>query len=325
MCKSLLVVFSFCVLSFSQVSHASTSADDNAVTVKLKPVKVGPHSYYVQGLAGAATAENQGFMSNAGFVVTQDGVVVFDTLGTPPLGEALIRVIRSITSQPIKRVIISHYHADHIYGLQAFKAIGAEIWAHQRGQEYLASPVAPQRLEQRRTELFPWVDENTRLLPADKWLTGDTEFEMGKVHFLLRYAGPAHAPEDMVMLVQEDGVLYSGDLIFKGRVPYVGDADSKMWLAALDKLLALKPRPKHLVPGHGGASSNPTGDLQLTRDYLYYLRTSMGKAAKELIPFEEAYAATSWKKYERLPAFKQANKANAYNTYLLMEREELSQ
>lgn len=316
--KSLLVVFSFCLLP---VAHAS----DNAVTVKLKPVKVGAHSYYVQGLAGAASAENQGFMSNAGFVVTQDGVVVFDALGSPPLGEALIKVIRGVTKQPIKRVIVSHYHADHIYGLQAFKAIGAEIWAHQGGQEYLASPVAGQRLEQRRAELFPWVDENTRLLPADKWLSGDedVEFELGKVHFLLKHAGPAHSPEDLVMLVKEDGVLYSGDLIFKGRVPYVGDANSKMWLASLDRLLALKPAPKHLVPGHGAASSNPAADLKLTRDYLHTLRTTMGKAVKNMMSFDEAYAATSWKKYERLPAFSQANRRNAYNTYLLMEREEL--
>jgi len=86
-------------------------------------------------------------------------------------------------------------------------------------------------------------------------------------------------------------------------------------------LLALKP--KHLVPGHGAASSNPIRDLKLTRDYLLTLRASMGKAVKNFVPFDEAYAAASWKKYEHLPAFKQANRFNAYNTYLLMEKEEL--
>jgi glyoxylase-like metal-dependent hydrolase (beta-lactamase superfamily II) len=99
----------------------------------LQPIKASAHVYYVQGMSGVASEENQGFNSNAGFVVTKEGVVVFDALGTPVLGEKLIAAIRKITDQPIKRVIVSHFHADHVYGLQAFKAIGAEIWAHRRG------------------------------------------------------------------------------------------------------------------------------------------------------------------------------------------------
>lgn len=309
----------FPVLLLLFVSLSARAADD--ATVAVKPVKVGAHSYYVQGLAGTATAENQGFMSNAGFVVTSDGVVVFDTLGTPPLGAELIRQIRKITRQPIRRVIVSHFHADHIYGLQAFKAIGAEIWAHSGGRAYLASDEAVKRLEQRRELLFPWVGENTRLLPADKWLDGGARFEMGGVHFELHYAGPAHSPEDMVLFVKEDGVLFSGDLVFKGRIPFVGDADSKAWLAALDRLIELKP--KIVVPGHGAASRNAIADLAFTRDYLRYLRESMHKGLDNMEPFDEVYTKTSWKKFEHLPAFAAANRANAYNTYLLLETEAL--
>lgn len=299
-----------------------SAAEMTPATVKMTPIKVGPHSYYVQGMSGAASSANQGFMSNAGFVVTKDGVVVFDSLGTPPLAEALVKAIRKITPQPIKLVIVSHYHADHIYGLQVFKDLGAEIWAHKLGQQYLASDIAQKRLAQRREELFPWVDEHTRLVPADKWLDGDKDFEMGGVHFQLRYAGPAHSPEDMAMFVQEDGVLYAGDLVFKGRVPFVGDADSKAWLAALDKLIAF--HPKELVPGHGAASNTPAKDLALTRNYLAYLRKTMGQAVADLIPFDEAYDNTDWSAYAKLPAFKEANRRNAYNTYLLMEKESLS-
>jgi glyoxylase-like metal-dependent hydrolase (beta-lactamase superfamily II) len=299
----------------------SQAADYAAVSVKVTPVKVGTHSYYVQGLSGAASSENQGYMSNAGFVVTPAGVVVFDTLGTPSLAAELVRQIRKITHQPIKRVIISHYHADHYYGTQVFKALGAEIWAHKNGRGAINTDAAAARLAQRKETLFPWVDEHTKLMPADIWLDGDTDFEMGGVHFALRFVGPAHSDEDMAMLVKEDGVLYAGDLVFKGRVPFVGDADSKAWLAALDKLIALQPRV--MVPGHGGVSNKPLADLTLTRDYLNYLRASMGKAVNDLVPFEEAYASTDWSKYAKLPAFKQANRPNAYNTYLLMEKESL--
>lgn len=303
------------------ISPFAGAASEMPVGVEVKPVRLSAHAYYVQGLSGAASAENQGYMSNAGFVVTPDGVVVFDALGSPALGRELIRQIRKITDQPIRRVIVSHYHADHIYGLQTFKALGAEIWAQRRGQEYLASDEAANRLAQRREILFPWVDENTRLLPADKWLEGDTSFKMGGLQFDLVYVGPAHSSEDLAMIVRQEGVLYSGDMVFKGRVPFVGNADSKAWLDALGRLLELKPRI--MVPGHGKASADATADLAFTRDYLLYLRKTMGDAVANMEPFEQAYAKTSWKRFEHLPAFQEANRVNAYNTYLLMEGEAL--
>jgi hypothetical protein len=67
-------------------------------------------------------------------------------------------------------------------------------------------------------------------------------------------------------------------------------------------------------------SSSARADLQLTRDYLVHLRQSMGQAAQDMEPFEEAYARTDWSRYEALPLFRAANRINAYNTYLLMER-----
>lgn len=310
------------VLLLSWINYAQAE-DYAAVSVHMTPIKVGKHSYYVQGMAGAASAENQGFMSNAGFVVTPAGVVVFDTLGTPSLAAELVKQIHKITPLPIKYVIISHYHADHYYGLQVFKALGAESWAHKNGQGAIATDGAAERLAQRRETLFPWVDEHTQLLPADKWLDGDTDFELGGLHFKLRYVGPAHSAEDMAMLVQEDGVLYAGDLVFRGRIPFVGDADTKLWLGALNKLIALKPRV--MVAGHGAASVKPARDLKFTRDYLEYVRKQMGQAVADLVPFDEAYAKTSWQQYASMPAFAQANRANAYNTYLLMEKESLSQ
>lgn len=312
-----VIFLSFC--GFSMLSYANT---DKAVASDVQPIKISAHTYYFQGMSGAASVKNQGFMSNAGFVVTRAGVIVFDTLGTPALAKKMVTAIAKITNQPIKRVIVSHYHADHIYGLQIFKALGAEIWAHTAGQEYLYSDEAKLRLQQRRDLLKPWVDENTQLLPADNWLTGDANFEMGGLHFELRHVGPAHSAEDMVLFVKEDGVLYSGDLVFKGRVPFVGNADSRMWLEALDNLIAFKPG--FMIPGHGAASSTPVADLKLTRDYLSFVRQAMGKAVQGFIPFEDAYAQTDWAAYSQMPAFTDANRANAYNTYLLMERETLN-
>ncbi|MGK2953982.1 MAG: MBL fold metallo-hydrolase [Thiobacillus sp.] len=314
MLRFLLALFGFAVLS-----TAWANALD--VTVPMKAVRLGSHSYFVQGLPGAASSENQGFMSNAGFVVTKDGVVVFDVLASPPLAEKLVSLIRKTTQQPIKRVIVSHYHADHFYGLQVFKALGAEIWTHRLAEGATRTEEAAGRLAQRKEALFPWVDENTQLLEADLFVEGDTDFEMGGVTFALRHVGPAHSSEDIAMLVKQDGVLYAGDLVFRGRVPFVGDADSRAWIAALDKLIALEP--KVLVPGHGAPSRTPRADLEFTRDYLKFLRTHMGKAARDLVPFEEAYEATDWSKYRAMPAFEEANRVNAYNQYLRLEQESM--
>ena len=298
-------------------------AADSAIDIPMTAKRVGQYSYYIQGLSGAASTENKGFMSNAGFVITREGVVVFDALASPPLAEKMLGLIRKITSQPIKRVIVSHYHADHFYGLQVFKKAGAEIWAHKNAQGQTGTEAAQLRLEQRKEILFPWVDEHTQLVEPDVYLDGDTDFKLGGVHFNIRYVGPAHSAEDIAMLVREDRALFAGDLVFKGRVPYVGEADSKAWLASLDKLIAMKPRV--LIPGHGAASTTPLKDLILTRDYLNFIRSEMGKAVENLTPFDAAYAATDWSKYRDMPAFEEANRPNAYNTYLLMEQELIRQ
>jgi glyoxylase-like metal-dependent hydrolase (beta-lactamase superfamily II) len=292
-----------------------------AAEITLTPQRVSEHGWFFQGEAGMASTANRGYMSNAGFVVTDAGVVVFDALGTPALGEAMLAAIRRISSRPIRRVIVSHYHADHVYGLQALKAAGAEVWAHRYAQQYFTSGAAQERLEQRRRDLAPWVDESTRLIAPDVWLEGDADFKLGGLTFRVVYSHGAHSPEDVMLYVVEDRLLFAGDLIFAGRVPFVGTADSRGWLQAMDSMIAL--RPSVVVPGHGPASRDVGRDLVTTRDYLTYLRNEMGRAVADLVPFDEAYAKTDWSRYNALPAFKEANRINAYGTYLQMEREAL--
>ncbi len=288
-----------------------------AEQVTMKAQQVAPHTWYVQGESALGSAANRNFISNAGFVITPAGVVVVDALGSPALAQELIKLIAQRTSQPITHVLLTHYHADHIYGLQAFK--GAQIWAHEAGRTYINSENAQSRLASSRETMFPWIDETTRLVPATRWLSARTELVVGGVKFVLQPMGPAHTPEDLVVHVPSEGVLFSGDLIFRGRVPFVGNANSKQWLVALDTMLGLDART--MVPGHGPASLQARQDMLLTREYLAYVRLAMGQAAKDMVPFEEAYARTDWRAFEHLPLFKSANRINAYNTYLEMERE----
>jgi len=287
--------------------------------VEMRPQQIGPRTWFVQGQSAQASADNQNFISNAGFVVTDASVVVIDALGSPALAERLLGEIARITNKPVGHVLVTHYHADHIYGLQVFKARGAQILAQRLGQDYLASETAQRRLEASRVDLFPFIDEKTRLVPADRWLDGDTDLRIGGVEFRLRAVGPAHTPEDMVIHLPAERVLFAGDLVFRGRVPFVGQADSRRWIATLEQLLGFDARV--MVPGHGPASEQPGEDIRLTRDYLAYLRSTMGRAARDLEPFDEAYARTDWSRFDKLPLFAAANRMNAYNTYLLMEQE----
>jgi glyoxylase-like metal-dependent hydrolase (beta-lactamase superfamily II) len=281
--------------------------------------EVAPGAWYVEGLSALGSAANQNFISNAGFVVTDQGVVVVDALGSPALAKRLLEQIRRITAQPVKLVIVTHYHADHIYGLQAFHAAGARIVAHQAARDYLNSDTARLRLEASREELAPWVNEETQLVPADEWLAGDKEFDVGGVRFQIKPMGPSHTPEDLVVYLPQKKLLFAGDLVFRSRVPFVGQADSGHWIKALDALLAFDTTV--IVPGHGPLSTSARADMELTRDYLMHLRTTMGQAARNMEPFEQAYQAADWGRFEHLPLFRVANRMNAYNTYLLMERE----
>ncbi len=302
-------------------THIVASADDADATATLKATQVTDRVWFVQGAAALGSPANRNFISNAGFVVTDDGVVVIDALGSPALAKELLAEIHRVTTQPVRYVILTHYHADHIYGLQVFKAAGATIIGHSEAREYLNSDTAQKRLEASRIELAPWVDDKTRLVPADRWLDAEeTRLRVGSFDFLIRHVGPAHTPEDVVVFVPKLGVLFSGDLFFRGRIPFVGQADSRLWIASLERLMTYKPRV--VVPGHGPVSTDPMADLQLTRDYLLYLRLTMGEAAHNLEPFEEAYAKADWSRYDKLPLFRAANRMNAYNTYLLMEQQD---
>jgi glyoxylase-like metal-dependent hydrolase (beta-lactamase superfamily II) len=302
------------VLLLAAALHAGAQAQDTPV-----PEAVAPGVWMVQGQSALGSSANRNFISNAGFVVTKDGVVVIDALGSPALAEELLAQIRRITPLPVRHVILTHYHADHIYGLQAFRAAGATVIAQRAAGEYLNSETAAQRLKASREELFPWIDEKTRLVGADRWIDGPTTLSLGGVEFRLQPVGPSHTPEDLVVYVPSLRTLFAGDLVFRGRVPFVGQADSGHWITALDTLLGYDIDT--VVPGHGPASKSARADLELTRDYLVHLRRTMGEAARNMEPFEEAYAKADWSRFDKLPLFKAANRINAYNTYLLMEHE----
>jgi glyoxylase-like metal-dependent hydrolase (beta-lactamase superfamily II) len=306
---------------------AETASPYPAITLPLKIEQVpGKPIWYSTGNPGIPGKDNEGNTSNAGFVVTSGGVVVFDALGTPSLGWALLQQIRSVTDKTIRYVVLSHYHADHIYGLQAFRDhTGAAIVAQERASEYrdneeTADEKAGLRLDQRRAALSPWVDGNTRVVPPDITFKERMTISLGDRRLTLLYSGPAHSSSDIMMMVEPDGVLFAGDIVQNSRIPFMNsdDVSTTQWLHALDEVAKLDP--KFIIPGHGRTSTQAVQAIAFTRDYIQYVRTIMAAAVQNWTDFDVAYDQADWSKYRDYPAFASNNRGNAYRIYLELEQ-----
>lgn len=300
-----------------------------------KPLRIeqvpGTPIYYSIGSPGIPGKDNEGNTSNAGFVITDEGVIVFDALGTPSLGWALLQRIRQITDKPVRYVVVSHYHADHIYGLQAFKDhSGAAIVAQERSTEYKenddsADEKAAQRLAQRREALAPWVNPQTRVVPADIVFSERLTLKLGERRFVLLYAGAAHSSNDVMMMVEPDGVLFAGDVVQNSRIPFMNadDVSTANWFRRLNDIEKLNP--KFIIPGHGGGSNAAKDAIAFTLRYIDYVRSAMQRAADSWTDFETAYQQVDWSEYRQLPGFSNNNKGNAYRVFLELEQSQLEQ
>jgi len=198
-------------------------------------------------------AENKGWNSNSVFVVTADGVLVFDTGSSETIGRALRQTIAKVTDKPIRWVINSHGHGDHWLGNGAFSGKGVEI---------ISSEVVQARIRKEGPE---WVERFRRMTDG---ATGDSAVVVpnqpvarplarafGGVKVEVLFSGDSHSPGDIVFWLPEQRVLLTGDVMYTGRAPATFDANIKQWARFLAQLEALHPAV--VVPGHG-----PVGKVQ---------------------------------------------------------------
>ena len=244
--------------------------------------QIGPGLY-------AYTAEGD---PNSGVIVGDDGVMVIDAQATPGMAEELIARIAKVTDKPIKYVLLTHYHAVRVLGASAFK--GAEILASdttrgliaERGKQDMDSEIGR----------FPRLFRNVESMPGLTWpsLTFPDQISvwLGRREVRIMHIGRGHTAGDVVAVVPDSGVVFSGDLVEYKSACYCGDAHFTDWPSTLDNLAELQATA--LVPGRGAALTTPEmvkEGIEMTTDFLSTLYGSVkdsvakGRSLKDAFDF----------------------------------------
>lgn len=230
-------------------------------------VEIAPGLFVLPGLDEEASAGNLGAIANTGFVIGRDAVAVIDPAGSLAHGRLLRQAIQAATPRPIRHLIMTHVHADHIMGAAAFADCGAAVIGHARLPTALA-----QRGEFYRHMLARAMGEaaaGSAPLPPTRLVQDRLDLDLGGRVLTLRAHPPAHTDHDLSLLDAATGTLWAGDLLFLGRIPAL-DGSLAGWLRELEALRALPAQ--RAVPGHGPAAVPwPAGAADLTR-YLLALR-----------------------------------------------------
>jgi glyoxylase-like metal-dependent hydrolase (beta-lactamase superfamily II) len=244
---------------------------------------------------------------NTGVIVGDDGVMVIDAQATPLMAREVIRRIRSVTSKPIKYVVLTHYHAVRVLGASAYKA------EHIIASEATLGLIRERGAADMKSEIgrFPRLFRGAGTIPGLTWPTltfrGELTLMMGKLEVKIVHAGAGHTGGDTIVWVPSQKVLFSGDLVEYEAGIYTGDAHLEVWPETLQKLRALKPQA--LVPGRGPALTTPAAcdrAIAYTQDFIrgLYLVAQRGvKARKSLKEVYEMARRRMDPTYARYPIY----------------------
>ncbi len=216
------------------------------VETPLEVQKVADGDYVHFGLIALPTQDNAGDIANLGIIVGQDAVALVDTGGSVNVGQRLLLAVRGITGKPIRYVINTHEHPDHVFGNAAMPS-GATFVGHHNLPAELAERGA-YYLRSYRGQLGDKAIAAVRIIPPTLLVNTDTTLDLGNRRLRLTAWAPAHTNSDLTVLDETTGVLFAGDLVFLQHVPVV-DGSLTSWLSIIPSLAKLPARI--VVPGHG--------------------------------------------------------------------------
>lgn len=310
------VLFS-CVFHLALSGSGIVSAQAAECTSPAKMTEIAPGAFVRQGKTALPDPSNRGGIANIGFIVGAKTVAVIDTGGSYCDGLGLLSAIRAKTALPIRHVINTHVHPDHIFGNSAFAGEGADILAHhnlpralaERGEHYLRSY---------DDQIGEAAMKNTKIIPPAKLVKDKLEIDLGGRKLSLVAHAAAHTDADLTVFDETGSVLWTGDLVFLDHIPVL-DGSLKGWLTVTSELM--KVPANQIVPGHGPplAPWPESGDNQ--RRYLESLARDLRQAisAGEGIRQAAGEAAKSERGKWRL--FDSFNARNATTGYAELEWE----
>ena len=258
---------------------------------------------------------------NAGFVVTDSGVAVIDALASPLEARRLQEAIRTVTPAPVRWVVLTHHHPDHMMGTIVFAREGATVIAHpdrtmltrENGDDGLLADW-DRVIGLHDLQGFAFADTPT-------WpITHDTTLVLGRTTISLYHPpGAAHTPGDLAIWLPVTRVLFAGDLVVEDGVTMVVDGNSGILVTALAHLDSL--RPAIVVPGHGRIDADPHAQLAASEHYIDSLRSAIRTAVRQGTPMTRVLRQMPRPDSGRPVSLASRRQRNAERVYLEMERE----
>jgi quinoprotein relay system zinc metallohydrolase 2 len=295
--------------------HTSARAESIAPDLRLDVHEVAAGVFVHFGVNALMTAENQGATANIGFVVGDDGVAVIDTGGSSHEGRRLLAAIRNVTGKPIRYVINTHAHPDHVFGNAVFRSATTIFVGHHNLPRALALR-GSYYLDGFRHSMGTTLD-GVELIAPQRVVENETTLDLGNRALKLRAWAPAHSDSDLTVLDETTGTLFAGDLVFLDHVPVI-DGSLRGWLAALEPLAGMAA--KRVVPGHGPMADWPAA-LAAERRYLERMAEDTRGLIKRGIPIAQAAATAGMSEKSRWNLFEEYNARNATAAFAELEWE----